>query len=81
MTMATKLSRVVLYNEELPSIKTQKLLITWSCKVRLEIEYVICTTTRPLAIKLGMVVSYYKGCEPPIIKSNDHLNKWFYEIT
>ena len=33
MTMVTKLDSVVLYNEELPSIKSQNLLITWSCKI------------------------------------------------
>ena len=33
MLGATKLSKIEIYNEELPSIKSQGLLITWSCKV------------------------------------------------
>ena len=41
MTMPTKLGRVVLYNEDLPSIKSQNFLIPWYCKVTLQIEYVI----------------------------------------
>ena len=40
MTLTTKLKRVV-YIEELPSIKSQDPLITWSCKVRRQIKYVI----------------------------------------
>ena len=39
MTMATKLARVVLYDEQLPSMELQNPLITWSFKVTLQIKY------------------------------------------
>ena len=40
MTMATKLGRAVLYNEELHWIKSQNLLNTWPCKVTGQTKYV-----------------------------------------
>ena len=39
--MATKLGRVGMYKEELPSMNSIKLLITWSCKVTWNIRFVI----------------------------------------
>ena len=33
MTTATKLGGVVTYNEEVPFMKSQDPLITWSCKI------------------------------------------------
>ena len=41
MPMATKLGRVVTYNEESPSIKSQDPMITYSCMVMRKNEYVI----------------------------------------
>ena len=41
MTMANNLVRVVLYNEELPSIMSQNILVTWFCKVTRQIKFVI----------------------------------------
>ena len=38
MPMATKLNRVIIYNEEIPSIKSQDPL-TWSCKIAWQIQY------------------------------------------
>ena len=78
MTMASKLGRVVLCTEEFFWIKSQNLLITGSCKVTWQIKYVIFTTTRPLTVKLGEVVSYYRGLST--IKSENPLNM-FFEIT
>ena len=56
--MATKPVRVVTYNKELPPIKSQNSLITCSCAVTTQFKYIISTTTRPIAIKLGKVVNY-----------------------
>ena len=33
MTTATKIGRVVAYNEDIPSKKSQDLLAMWSCKI------------------------------------------------
>ena len=41
MPMATKRSRVVTFNKELPSIKSEDPLIAWSYKVTRQIRYVI----------------------------------------
>ena len=41
MTTDTKQDRVVTYNEELPSIKSEDPLITWSCKFMSQIKYVL----------------------------------------
>ena len=82
MTMATKLKRVVLYNKEwrtsmdkvtksLDHVVLQGHVTNWICHVS--------TTTRPLAIKLGKMVSYYRGISP--IKSGNPLNMWFFELT
>ena len=38
----------------------------------------IFTSTRPIAIKSGKVVTYYRGLLP--IKSPNPLNKWPFEI-
>ena len=43
-----KLRRVVLYHEELSSIKSQNLLIPWSCKVTQQIKYIISLLARDL---------------------------------
>ena len=79
MDVATKFGRVVPCSKELPSIKSQNLLITWSCKVTRQIKYVISTTTGPLVIKIGKVVSYYERLSP--IKSDKALNTSSFEIT
>ena len=40
MTTDTKQDRVVTYNEERPSKKSEDPLITWSCKFMSQIKYV-----------------------------------------
>ena len=73
MTMATKLGRAVLYNEELPSIKSQKSLyhVVLQGHVTNQVRC-ISTTTRPVVIKLDKLMSYCRGLPP--IKSNNLLN-------
>ena len=56
MKMTTKLGRVT-YNEELPSKKSQDPLIMYFARVTWQIKFVISTNTKPMAIKLGKVVS------------------------
>ena len=73
MPMATKPSRAVTYNEELPSIKSKDHLIMWSC-----ICY-ISTTTMTMATKLGRVVLY--NGELPSIKSQNLLITWSCKVT
>ena len=68
----------VLFSKELPSIKSQNILIMWSCKVTWQIKYVI-SPPRPVAIKLGKMVSYCK--EFPPVKSDNPLYRWSFEIT
>ena len=41
MTTDTKQDRVVMYNDGLPSIKSEDPLITWSCKFMSQIKYVL----------------------------------------
>ena len=74
MHIATKLGRVGIYNEKLPSIKLQDPLFTWSCKVNWNIRCYISTTTRHMATKLDKVVTYYEKL--PTIKSCNRLNMW-----
>ena len=55
-------------------------LMTWSCNITWQMKYVIPLLPQMLiAIKLGKVVSYYKGL--PCIKSHNPLNTWSFEIT
>ena len=65
MTIAPKLGRIHLYNEQLPSIKSLDSLVLQG-KV---IDYIIYISpaTSTLAIKFGKMMSYYM--EPPTIKS------------
>ena len=50
----------VTYSEELPSIKSQDPLISWSCEITWQIKYVISLPPKVLwPLKL---VSCYKGC-------------------
>ena len=72
MPMTTKLGRVGICNEELPSIKSQDPIITWSCKAIGNIKSVISTTARPMATKFGKVVTYYEKLPPT--KSHNPLN-------
>ena len=51
MSMATKLARVGIYNEEFPSIKLSDYLITWSCRVVKYRSCYITTTTRHMSTK------------------------------
>ena len=68
------------YNEELPSIMSEYSLIMRSCKVSGKIRSCfISITTRPMATKLGKVVTYYKGLA--LIVSQNLLNTWSYELT
>lgn len=62
MTMASKLGRAVLYNEELLLINSQNLLISCSCKVtwKTKTSCLFSTNTRTAAMKRGRVVSSYK---------------------
>ena len=76
MTMTTKLDRGVTYYEEPSSIKSLDHVVSKG-HVTNKI-CCICTTTRPMAIKLGKVVSYYK--ELPRIKSHNPLNTWSHEV-
>ena len=46
--MATKLGRVGIYNQKLPSINSHNPLITWSCKVTWNIRSVISSIQRGL---------------------------------
>ena len=41
MTMIIKLGKMVTNNEELPFTKSQDSLISWSCKVTLQIKYIV----------------------------------------
>ena len=70
--LVTKPGRVVPYNKELPSLKSQDPLIIWFWKVTCQINRLLPTTTWSMAIKLGKVVSYSK--ELPHIKSHNPLN-------
>ena len=54
--MNIKLSKVMSYNKWLLHMKSDKPLKTWSQEVMLQIKY-ISTTTRPLAIKCGKVLT------------------------
>ena len=55
-SMNIKLSKVMSYNKWLLHMKSDKPLKTWSQEVMLQIKY-ISTTTRPLAIKCGKVLT------------------------
>ena len=79
MPIATKLDRIRIYNEKLPSTMSQGPLIT--CVVRSH-ESSICyisTTTSPMATKLGKVGNYYEKLQT--IKSHNPLNTWSLEIS
>ena len=68
--MAISFGNVGIYNEEFSSIKSPDPL-------QGHIKYFGCcitTTTRPMATKLGKVVTYYKKLQP--IKSDNPLNTW-----
>ena len=65
--MATKLDRVGIYNEELPSIRSQGPLIMWSYKVMGKI--------RPIGTKIDRVVTYYEKLPP--VKSQNPLTREF----
>ena len=60
MPVATKIVRVSIYNEELPSINLHNPLITWPCKIIKNIRCYIYTTTRPRTTKLIDMASYTK---------------------
>ena len=64
MPVATIRDRVGIYNEELPSTNSLKPLITWFCKVTLNIRSLISTATRPMVTKLGKLVTYYEKLPP-----------------
>ena len=64
-----------MYNEEFPTIKTPEVM-------QGHVNYFSCcitTTTRPMATKLGKVVTYYKKLDP--IKSHSPLNTWSLKVT
>ena len=80
MLMATKHGRVVTYNEELTTVKSQDPLITCSCKVTLQIEYVISPLPQwLLTVNPGKVVTCYAGL--PSLKSRNPFNTRCLEIT
>ena len=59
--MAINFGRVQIHHEELPSIKSQHFLITWSCKV---MKNILAAVSLPMTSKLGKVVTYYKKPQP-----------------
>ena len=78
MPMATKLCRVVIYHEGLPSIKSHGPLITWSFETTWQTK-TISATRVPIASKFWKMVTYLEGLLP--IKTNDLLSTWFWKIT
>ena len=79
MSVAIKLGRVGIYNDEFPSITSPGFLIMWFLQ-----GHVICfsccitATTRRMATKLGKVVTYNKKLQ--LIKSHNPLNTWSGEV-
>ena len=79
MSMAINFGRVWIYNKEFPSTKLPDHLITSSCKVARNV--LVCTTamTRPMANKLGKVVTCYTKLQST--RSHNPLNTWSLEGT
>ena len=70
MSIATKLGKMVTYDERLLPIKSHDLLITWSCEITWQTKN-ISTTAMSLTTKIGRLVTYLEGPLP--IESHDHL--------
>ena len=68
--MTINSGRVGICHEEIPSIKSPDPLIKWSCKVMQILLAALFTTAtkpmakKPMATKLGKVVTYYKKLQP-----------------
>ena len=78
--MGNKICRVVIYDKKLQPITSHDSfshVFLWG-----HVTYQICcisTPTRPMDTKYGKLVTYHEGLQ--LIKSHDHLNKWFCEVT
>ena len=79
MPIATKPDRVVTYNEELPSIKLQDPGLPGLARPLDKLNTLYVYYHKTFAIKLGKVVSCYKGLS--CLKSNDPLKTWSHEVT
>ena len=80
VSMATKPGRIIAYLNELLPIKSQNLLITWSCKVMWQTKnHYISTTTVLIATKFDRMITYFNGLLPT--KSHNILITWSLEIT
>ena len=77
VSMPTKLSRVVTYNERLPHIKSCDSMISWSCEVTWQTKN-ISTTRVAVATRLSRIATYIHGLRP--IKSHDGLTIWSCKI-
>ena len=77
MPIATKLGRVVTFNEELPSIKSENPLIMWSCNFSWQIKYAIS----PLP-QWPFYQNWQGGSiQERVLKSQNLLITWSFKVT
>ena len=81
MHMAINLVRMVTYHEELPPIKSDNPLSTWSCEIVRHTKTIICPAYgyESMATKLGRVLIYREGLLT--IKSYNVLTAWSCKVT
>ena len=63
MSMATKLDRMVTYQERVLHIKLPELLMTWTCKITWQTKN-ISTTRVPISTKLGSTITFLDRLRP-----------------
>ena len=76
MSMATKLGRVVTYNDVLPSIKSHDPLMTWSCDITSQTKSIRSPLPQrhQKTTNFGRKETYREGF--PLIKLHDRLLSW-----